>query len=79
MTSVEAGGDWNNIDAERLEARESSPRHARSAPYQTVSARRRFLYEHITCFLLAPELKPSQTFEIILPNLIHKSKKRNLH
>jgi len=29
-------------------------------------------------FLLAPELKPSQTFEIILPNLIHKSKKRNL-
>src|SRR3990167_9898972 len=23
---------------------------------------------------LAPELKPSQTFEIILPNLIHKSK-----
>ena len=28
--------------------------------------------------LLAPELKPSQTFEIILPNLIHKSKKRNL-
>jgi len=30
-------------------------------------------------FMLAtPELKPSQTFEIILPNLIHKSKKRNL-
>ena len=28
--------------------------------------------------LLAPELKPSQTFEIILPNLIHKSKKQNL-
>jgi hypothetical protein len=28
--------------------------------------------------LLAPELKLSQTFEIILPNLIHKSKKRNL-
>jgi site-specific DNA recombinase len=28
--------------------------------------------------LMAPELKPSQTFEIILPNLIHKSKKRNL-
>jgi len=27
---------------------------------------------------LAPELKPNQTFEIILPNLIHKSKKRNL-
>jgi len=27
---------------------------------------------------VAPELKPSQTFEIILPNLIHKSKKRNL-
>jgi len=27
---------------------------------------------------LAPDLKPSQTFEIILPNLIHKSKKRNL-
>jgi len=26
----------------------------------------------------APELKPNQTFEIILPNLIHKSKKRNL-
>jgi len=30
-------------------------------------------------FYFAPELKPSQTFEIILPNLIHKSKKRNLH
>jgi len=28
--------------------------------------------------LLAPELKLNQTFEIILPNLIHKSKKRNL-
>jgi len=27
---------------------------------------------------LAPGLKPNQTFEIILPNLIHKSKKRNL-
>ena len=27
---------------------------------------------------VARELKPSQTFEIILPNLIHKSKKRNL-
>jgi len=26
----------------------------------------------------APELKSPQTFEIILPNLIHKSKKRNL-
>jgi len=26
----------------------------------------------------APELKSSQTFTIILPNLIHKSKKRNL-
>jgi len=25
-----------------------------------------------------PELKLNQTFEIILPNLIHKSKKRNL-
>jgi len=28
--------------------------------------------------LLAPELKFNQTFEIILPNLIHQSKKRNL-
>jgi hypothetical protein len=27
---------------------------------------------------LAAELKHQQTFEIILPNLIHKSKKRNL-
>jgi len=27
---------------------------------------------------LAPELKPNQIFEIILPNLIHKSKKQNL-
>ena len=27
---------------------------------------------------LAPELKINQTFDIILPNLIHKSKKRNL-
>jgi hypothetical protein len=44
--------------------------------------------EFVSSFL-APELKPSQTpkenkfptgqtFEIILPNLIHKSKKRNL-
>ena len=28
--------------------------------------------------LSAAELKQQQTFEIILPNLIHKSKKRNL-
>jgi len=28
--------------------------------------------------LLAPDKKQQQTFEIILPNLIHKSKKRNL-
>jgi len=27
---------------------------------------------------MAPELKLNQTFTIILPNLIHKSKKRNL-
>jgi len=27
---------------------------------------------------IAPELKFNQTFEIILPNLIHQSKKRNL-
>jgi len=27
---------------------------------------------------LAPELKREQTFTIVLPNLIHKSKKRNL-
>jgi len=27
---------------------------------------------------IAAELKRLQTFEIILPNLIHKSKKRNL-
>jgi len=29
-------------------------------------------------YSMAPELKQEQTFEIILPNLIHKSKKRNL-
>jgi len=29
------------------------------------------------CFLAAG-IKPRQTFAIILPNLIHKSKKRNL-
>jgi len=29
-------------------------------------------------YKLAAELKQQQTFEIILPNLIHKSKKRNL-
>ena len=28
---------------------------------------------------LAPDKKQQQTFEIILPNLIHKSKKRNLN
>ena len=33
--------------------------------------------EFVSSFV-APELKPLQTFEIILPNLIHKSKKRNL-
>ncbi len=47
------------------------------------------LEEKLVSSHLAPELKPSQTpkenkfptghaFEIILPNLIHKSKKRNL-
>jgi len=30
-------------------------------------------------YLMAPDKKQQQTFEIILPNLIHKSKKRNLH
>ena len=30
-------------------------------------------------YSMAPELKQEQTFEIILPNLIHKSKKRNLN
>ena len=30
-------------------------------------------------FSFAPDKKSQQTFEIILPNLIHKSKKRNLH
>jgi len=29
-------------------------------------------------YLMAPDKKQQQTFEIILPNLIHKSKKRNL-
>ena len=29
-------------------------------------------------YLMAPDKKEQQTFEIILPNLIHKSKKRNL-
>jgi len=29
-------------------------------------------------YSLAPESKQERTFEIILPNLIHKSKKRNL-
>ncbi|MFH1298481.1 MAG: hypothetical protein ABII07_01520, partial [Patescibacteria group bacterium] len=28
---------------------------------------------------IAADLEYPQTFEIILPNLIHKSKKRNLH
>ncbi len=28
---------------------------------------------------LAPDKKLQQTFAIILPNLIHKSKKKNLH
>jgi hypothetical protein len=31
-----------------------------------------------TTYNMAPELKPEQTFDIVLPNLIHKSKKRNL-
>jgi hypothetical protein len=39
----------------------------------TITENKKFVYN-----VLAPELKPSQTFEIILPNLIHKSKKRNL-
>lgn len=45
-------------------------------------------FEHPVCdkiksfnnrsFLLTPKLEQKQTFEIILPNLIHKPKKRNL-
>ncbi len=37
--------------------------------------------EAVSCLRLsnlAPELKPSQTFEIILPNLIHKSNRGDM-
>ncbi|OGZ57258.1 MAG: hypothetical protein A3B96_02860 [Candidatus Spechtbacteria bacterium RIFCSPHIGHO2_02_FULL_43_15b] len=37
----------------------------------TFSENRKFV-----SYSMAPELKPSQTFEIILPNLIHKSKNK---
>jgi len=30
-------------------------------------------------YSFAPELKSQQTFDIILPNLIHQCKKKNLH
>jgi len=40
----------------------------------TFSENRKFV-----SYSLAPYEKQQQTFEIILPNLIHKSKKRNLH
>ena len=46
---------------------------------ENFSALRRKTEPEFVSFNNAPELKPSQTFDIILPNLIHKSKKRNLH
>jgi len=39
-------------------------------------AKNKIAFEAI--LFLAPDKKQQQTFEIILPNLIHKSKKRNL-
>jgi hypothetical protein len=45
---------------------------------QTFSADRRNAENEFVSLNLAPELKSSQTFTITLPNLIHKSKKRNL-
>ena len=34
--------------------------------------------DEFVSYSMAPKLNQQQTFEIILPNLIHKSKKRNL-
>jgi len=53
----------------RGEAEQLSPKNENP----TFSENRKFVSS-----FLAPELKQEQTFEIILPNLIHKSKKRNL-
>jgi len=40
----------------------------------TFSENRKFV-----SYSMAPDKTQQQTFEIILPNMIHKSKKRNLH
>jgi hypothetical protein len=73
----------NSAGVARAEARPAAPK-ARLGERTFSSSKNEFVSS-----LLAPELKPSQTpeenefptghaFEIILPNLIHKSKKRNL-
>jgi len=45
---------------------------------QSFSADRRKAEKEFVSLNMAPDKKQSQTFEIILPNLIHKSKKSNL-
>ena len=42
------------------------------------SVARKNFFKNRESIIVAAYLEPSQTFEIILPNLIHKSKKRNL-
>ncbi|MEK9168364.1 MAG: hypothetical protein AAB698_01000 [Patescibacteria group bacterium] len=55
---------------ERGGAEQSSPKNENPTFFEN----RKF-----ASYLMAPDKKQQQTFEIILPNLIHKSKKRNLH
>ena len=61
--------------------RESPAPHLRGGAEQPLSKNENPTFSEnrkFALYLLAPDKKQQQTFEIILPNLIHKSKRRNL-
>jgi len=69
--------NWENLAAENSPAcQQAGGASARSADWENLISSKK---SQFVPYSSAPELKLNQTFEIILPNLIHKSKKRNLN
>jgi len=65
--------DFGNSKSPALQKQDGAERLGGEKENPISLQNNKFVFER-----LAPELKSSQTFTIILPNLIHKSKKRNL-
>jgi hypothetical protein len=67
---------WGNLAAENSPAcPKAGGASARSADWENLISSKN---SQFVSYSMAPESKLNQTFDIILPNLIHKSKKRNL-